>query len=78
MSEPLRHLAAATGSEVVDAARRANDRIAAKASRLRFRARIPFVCECADPDCREFVLLDLGDFDVARRDGTPVTLPEHV
>jgi hypothetical protein len=59
-----------------EAAREANVRIAEKAQRLRFVARVPFVCECSDPDCREFVLLLPHEYQDARGHGY-VTRPGH-
>jgi hypothetical protein len=66
----------ASGS-VTRAFRQANERIAAKAVGLHFVARVPFICECNDPACREFVLLRAEDYRVLRRRGRNVTLPGH-
>lgn len=72
--EPSREDAA----DVSDAARQANKQIAEKALRLHFNARVPFVCECSDPDCREFVLLRPEEYAAARRDSRAhITLPGH-
>lgn len=49
--------------------RSANDRIGAKARRLHFTARVPFLCECLDPRCRELVLLAPDAFDALRDAG---------
>jgi hypothetical protein len=63
---------------VTQAAREANRQIAEKALRLHFHARVPFVCECSDPDCREFVLLLPQEYADARRDSRAhITLPDH-
>jgi hypothetical protein len=43
-------------------ARAANERIAQRAARLRFAARVPLLCECADPSCRELIRLDLEEY----------------
>lgn len=76
MSEVLEPRQTDDASTVTDAARDANGRIAEKAIRLRFLARVPFVCECSDPDCREFVLLLPQEYEAARREGY-VTRPDH-
>ncbi len=57
--------------------RRRNDRIADKADHLRFVARIPLLCECEDDDCREFVLVTLGDYRAARAAHRPLLAPGH-
>jgi hypothetical protein len=49
-------------------ARRANDRIAEKAERLRFVSRVPMMCECADRGCRAVVMIGLEDYHAVRRD----------
>jgi hypothetical protein len=59
-------------------ARRANDRIAAKAEQLRFVSRVPMLCECSARDCRAIVLLALDDYRKIRgRGGTFFTAPGH-
>lgn len=60
-----------------DVTRDANDRIASKARRLHFTARIPFLCECEDPHCRDLVLLAPDGFDAVRRDGGTVLAAGH-
>jgi hypothetical protein len=60
-------------------ARRANDRIAAKAEQLRFVSRVPMLCECTDPACRTIVLIALVDYHAIRRsDGSVLTAPGHL
>jgi hypothetical protein len=49
-------------------ARRANDRIAEKAERMRFVSRVPMLCECSDADCRTVVMVRLEDYREIRRD----------
>jgi hypothetical protein len=49
------------GSRAMEA-RRANDRIAAKAEQLRFVSRVPMLCECGARGCRAIVLLALDDY----------------
>ena len=66
-----------SGAGATAAARDANDRIAAKAQRLRFGARVPFLCECGDAGCRDFVLLLPQDFAGRRAGGASVTLAGH-
>jgi hypothetical protein len=47
-------------------ARESNDRVAQAAYQLRFVSRVPFLCECDDPSCDEFVLLELDEYQRAR------------
>jgi hypothetical protein len=61
-------------------AREANERVARKAERCTFRARVPMLCECGDPDCREIFLIELEEFRRATASGAsaPVlTAPGH-
>lgn len=59
-------------------ARRANDRIAAKAERLRFVSRVPMICECSDRDCRTVVMVRLEDYYAIRSDEEAIlTAPGH-
>ncbi|HZT86282.1 MAG TPA: hypothetical protein VE984_12835 [Gaiellaceae bacterium] len=58
-------------------ARKANDRIAAKAEQLRFVSRVPMLCECSDPDCRTVVLISLDDYRHVREDDSFLTAPGH-
>ena len=59
-------------------ARRANDRIAEKAERMRFVSRVPMICECSDRDCRTVVMIYLEDYHAIRRDGDAfITAPDH-
>jgi hypothetical protein len=48
--------------------RNANERMQGLARSHRFDAsqRVPFVCECADPNCREIVMLSLTDYEAVR------------
>jgi hypothetical protein len=48
--------------------RGANERMQRLARSHRFDAtqRVPFVCECADPNCRETVMLSLADYEAVR------------
>jgi hypothetical protein len=48
--------------------RRANERISAAAERLGVDMPVPFVCECADPECSEVVRLELEEYEEIRRD----------
>jgi hypothetical protein len=47
-------------------ARNTNDRIAEQASLYATTAAVPMVCECSDPDCREFVLISLAAYTELR------------
>ena len=61
------------------AIRCANDRIAASAENFRFdeSAAVPFLCECDDPECAEFVPLPLPAYRHARRRADAFTVPGH-
>jgi hypothetical protein len=58
-------------------AREANERIARQATRLRFVAHVPFLCECSAEDCEEIVLLALEGYAAAREAGGHLTAPGH-
>ena len=46
----------------------ANERIERAAQSHHFHAsqRVPFICECSDPSCRELVMLSLIDYEALR------------
>jgi len=48
--------------------RTANERFRQKAESYQFRPvdRVPFICECADENCREIVMLTLQDYEHIR------------
>jgi hypothetical protein len=46
--------------------RNANDRIAEAAAQHGVDGAVPFVCECADPTCREIVRLALDEYERVR------------
>ena len=46
--------------------REANERIREKAEEYGVEIPVPFVCECADPTCREVVRLALDDYRAIR------------
>lgn len=48
--------------------RDANERIELAAQSHHFGAsqRVPYICECADPSCRELVMLSLVDYEAIR------------
>lgn len=58
-------------------ARKANDRIADKAERLRFVSRVPMLCECSAPGCRTVVMIGLEEFREIRRAGGTFTAAGH-
>ena len=59
-------------------ARRANDRIAEKAERLRFVSLVPMLCECSDPYCGTLVMIRLENYRAIRRDADALlTAPGH-
>ena len=49
------------------AARAENEKIHASADAFSVAGPIPFVCECADPDCSEIVQLDFLEYDAIRK-----------
>ena len=59
--------------------REANDRIEVKAEEHTQEGDVvPFVCECADPNCREIVHMTLDEYRTMRSDPTLfVNLPGH-
>ncbi len=58
--------------------RKANESIAVAARQLVPDERVPFICECADPDCREIVRLTLTQYEGVRSDPARfVTAPGH-
>ena len=59
-------------------ARKANDRIAAKAEQLRFVSRVPMLCECSAPACRSIVMVALSDYNEVRlTEDSFITAPGH-
>lgn len=46
--------------------RDANEDIAGTAAALRVDVAVPFICECADPTCKEFIRLPLDDYEEIR------------
>ena len=48
--------------------RRANERISAAAETYGVDMPVPFVCECADPECSEVVRLELEEYEEIRAD----------
>ncbi len=46
--------------------RDANEGVKAAAERFNVTEGIPFVCECADEDCREIVQLSLSEYEAVR------------
>lgn len=72
MTDPYRAEFAPTSAERIarnDAIfRDANEDIAAVAEEQYAEGRLPFVCECAEPTCREIVRLTLDDYREIRSD----------
>lgn len=58
-------------------ARKANDRIAAKAEQLRFVSRVPMLCECGSSSCRTVVMVGLDDYRAIRESKAYLTAPGH-
>lgn len=58
--------------------RKANEGISDVAESAEFAHPVPFICECADPDCREMVLMTLQEYGAVRQDPTTfLNLPGH-
>jgi hypothetical protein len=58
--------------------RDANERIGATAGAYDIRTPIPFICECADPNCTEVVTLELVEYEEIRADSRRFfNLPGH-
>ena len=58
--------------------RAANEQIKEKAEELQIDRLVPFLCECADPNCREIVTLPLGEYRDVRADSRHfLKLPGH-
>ena len=58
--------------------RQSNERISEVAAAARFEQPVPFFCECADPGCRDMVLLTLRQYGAVRRDATTfLNVPGH-
>jgi hypothetical protein len=53
--------------------RKANEGISEVAGAAEFAHPVPFSCECADPGCREMVLMTLQEYGAVRKD--PMTFP---
>ena len=59
-------------------ARKANDRIAAKAEQLRFVSRVPMLCECSAAGCRTIVMIGLPDYrEIRQTEDSFITAPGH-
>ncbi|HET7758912.1 MAG TPA: hypothetical protein VFK62_03235 [Gaiellaceae bacterium] len=50
--------------------RAANEAIAEAGSQLQASEPLPFICECADTDCRELILPTRPEYEAIRRDPT--------
>jgi hypothetical protein len=58
--------------------REANERIESAAEEYEVAGPIPFICECADPKCRDVVLLTMPEYEEIRANPTHfVNLPGH-
>ena len=56
----------------------ANNRIADRADRLQFLARIPMLCECEDPDCSDLIPLNREEYLRVRSNPSHfLTRPSH-
>jgi hypothetical protein len=58
--------------------REANEHIRDAAITHDVRARVPFLCECADEGCREIVRLSLEEYEAVRQDPRRfINAPDH-
>jgi len=58
--------------------RSANERIAESAVEYEMGERIPFICECADPDCTQIVQLSLHEYEAVRENSRHfLNVPGH-
>jgi hypothetical protein len=58
--------------------REANERIGAAAQKLGQDDQVPFICECADAQCRDVVRLTLREYEDIRSSPTRFfVVPEH-
>ncbi|MDX6412917.1 MAG: hypothetical protein QOG06_2444 [Gaiellaceae bacterium] len=58
--------------------RDANERIEEAARRYDRTERVPFICECADPECRQLLVLSLEEYEGVRAESTHfIVLPGH-
>jgi hypothetical protein len=55
----------------------ANDQIFDSAIEYEVTAAIPFLCECADPKCREIIRLDASEYERIRKSGRSFIAPGH-
>ena len=62
-----------------DLARRQNEVVMASGDQPPVAAdtRFPFLCECTDPFCGEYMKLTLDEYHSARREREFVTIPTH-
>jgi hypothetical protein len=58
--------------------RDANEHIQRRARELGFEQRVPFICECGEPECRELLRLTLPEYEAVRAGGARFfLLPAH-
>jgi hypothetical protein len=58
--------------------RQANEGISEMAESTEYPHSVPFICECADPACRDMVLLTLQEYGAVRQDPTTfLNVPGH-
>ena len=38
---------------------------------------LPLLCECSDPSCNALLTVPLEEFNTLRKQGRPLTIPEH-
>jgi hypothetical protein len=50
--------------------REANEKIRGSAEELDFTDIVPFICECADPECTKVLRLSISDYEQVRSDAT--------
>ena len=58
--------------------RKANEEIREAAERLDVDMKVPFICECADPNCRTILRLTLEEYRAVRSDARHfINAPDH-
>ena len=61
-----------------DVFRSANEKIREAADEHHVEARVPFICECADPECTRVIPLDLREYaEVRSNPRWFLTAPDH-
>ena len=66
-------------AEIGVRSRKANEQIEEKAFELAADGQVPFLCECADPQCTDVMLLSLREYERVRHEPTRfLNAPGHI